>query len=94
MNILRPLALGISAIATAVAFSACGNTYDTDYHGQSVQMETSHNFLGIIKTAPGSYIPGDSAVSVVLNADELCARRDVSGNHVSLFWGAITFTDL
>lgn len=94
MNILRPLALSTAVIATAIAFSACGNTYDTDYHGQSVQIEPSHNFLGIIKTSPGSYLPGEQASGVVVNMDELVARRNVSGNQVSLFWGALTFTDL
>ena len=94
MNILRPLALSTAVIAAAIAFSACGNTHDTDYHGQSVQIEPSHNFLGIIKTYPGSYLPGDTAAGVVVNMDELIARRDVSGTNVSLFWGALTLTDL
>ncbi len=94
MNILRPFALSTAVIATAIAFSACGNTYDTDYHGQSVRIEPSHNFLGIVKTYPGSYLPGDNTSSVTVNMDELVARRDVTGNNVSLFWGALTFTDL
>lgn len=86
---LRTLALS-SLAASALVFSGC-SAYDTDNYGSSVQIEPSHNFLGIVKTSPGSYIPTGNAL--VLSTDELMARRDFSGNNVELFWGALTITD-
>lgn len=93
MNILRPLTLSAAAIAVAISFAACGTAYDTDNHGNSVHIEPSHNFFGLVKTSPGSYLPKDPNDGIVLSSDEIYAGRDISGNNVSLFWGAITFTD-
>ncbi|MDR2982763.1 MAG: hypothetical protein LBV12_11010 [Puniceicoccales bacterium] len=92
MNILRPLAL-CAAVTAITAFSGCGTAYDTDNHGKSVQLEPSHNFFGIVKTSPGSFIPVENNSTVRLSSDEIYAGRDISGNNVSLFWGALTFTD-
>lgn len=87
--ILRTLALSSLAAAALVA-TGC-TAYDTDNHGTSAQIEPSHNFLGIVKTSPGSYIPKGEVFN--LSSDEVMARRDFSGNNVELLWGAITLTD-
>jgi hypothetical protein len=85
------LLLALAGAATA-AFSGCGQPYDTDHYGRSAQVEPSHNFLGIVKTAPGSYAPV-ALTTIPLHSNEVSARRDFSGTNVSLFWGAITFAD-
>ncbi len=92
MKILRPLFLCSAAVAVSALFSACGQAYDTDYHGSSVSIEPSHNFLGIVKTTPDAYIPVNET-TVRLRSSEIYAGRDISGNNVSLFWGLITYTD-
>ncbi|MDR1496820.1 MAG: hypothetical protein LBS59_00180 [Puniceicoccales bacterium] len=74
------------------ALSGCGQPYDTDHYGNAVGVEPSHNFLGVVKTYPGSYRPVET-VTVPLHSNEVSARRDFSGTNVSLFWGAITFAD-
>lgn len=84
---LRPLALA----AAALILAGC-NSYDTSHHGSSVQIEPSHNLLGLVKTYPGSYISNEKAV-ITVTTDEIWARRDFHGDNVSFLWGAITLSD-
>lgn len=83
---LHTLALAAATLALA------GCAYDTEHHGSSVQIEPSHNFLGIVKTSPGSYVPTNEATCTV-STTELWGRRDFSGNNVTFLWGAIAITD-
>ncbi len=90
---IRKLSLLVSlAVASAFAMTGC-NGYDTDYHGDSVRAEDSHNFLGIVKTAPNSYGYVDDSASIILDTESLWCRRDFSGAKVTLFWGAISVRD-
>lgn len=89
---LKKIALA-SFAAAALATAGCSN-YDTDHRGNSVQMEPSHNILGIVKTSPGSYAATDNSDMLpVIHTDDLWARRDFSGDGVSFLWGAITIKD-
>lgn len=78
--------------AAAALLTGCGQAYDTDYYGSSVAIEPSHNFFGLVKTSPGSFIPVDET-TIHLPTSQISAARDFSGNNVSLFWGALTITD-
>ena len=89
---LKKIALA-SFAASALAFAGCSN-YDTDHRGSSVQIESSHNLLGIVETSPGSYAStGNSELLPSITTDEIWARRDFSGDEVSFLWGAITIKD-
>lgn len=87
---LRSLALTSFAAVSALALAGCA--YDTDHYGSSAQIEPSHNLLGIVTTSPDSYIyTGDNPLTI--STSQLWARRDVSGDNVSFFWGAIAISD-
>ena len=89
---LKKIALASFAVS-ALAFAGCSN-YDTDHRGSSVQIEPSHNLLGIVQTSPASYSStGNTDMLPELRTDEVWARRDFSGDQVSFFWGAITIKD-
>ncbi len=92
MKTMRKFSLIASAIALAFAFTGC-NGYDTDYHGNNVNAEASHNFMGIVKTNPGSYRYVNEAATIIIDTDELWCRRDFSGSDTSLFWGLINIRD-
>lgn len=91
MKILN-IALMTSAATLALALTGC-NGYDTDYHGDAVRAETSHNVLGIVKTNPDSYRYIDDSSTVIVNTDDLWCRRDFSGSNTSLLWGLINICD-
>jgi len=89
---LKKIALA-SFAASAFAFAGCSN-YDTDHRGSSVQIESSHNLLGIVETSPGSYAStGNTSMLPEVSTSELWSRRDFSGDKVSFLWGAITIKD-
>jgi len=83
--------LTLATFLAAAALVGC-NTYDTPNHGKGVSLEPSHNFMGILKTEPGSYAPVNKA-SIDLTTNELFTHRATSGDRYTLFWGAITITD-
>lgn len=86
------LAVLSSVVATTALFSGCVG-HDTAYKGPGVTAEASHNFLGIVKTNPGSYRYVDDAGSIVIRTEDLWCRRDFSGDNVSLFWGLVNIND-
>lgn len=81
----------LALTAATLVLAGCAS-YDTEHHGSSVQIEPTHNFLGIITTSPGSYVNNEDAISNT-STSELWARRDFSGDNISLLWGAITISD-
>jgi len=83
--------LALASLLAATALVGC-HTYDTPNHGKSVSLEASHNFMGIIKTEPGSYAPNNKA-TISLSINELFTHRTTSGDRITLLWGAITITD-
>lgn len=83
--------IALASLLAASALVGC-NTYDTPNHGKGVSLEPSHNFLGIIKTEPGSYAPMNKA-SIHISSNELFTHRTTSGDRYTLLWGAITITD-
>ena len=90
MKKARLLSLCAAAVA-AIAFTGCGTAYDTSYHGPEVEIEPAHKFLGIVTVTPHSFEP-TSPATLDLRTQEISAVRDLSGNNVRLFWGAITIT--
>lgn len=80
------------ALTAAAALSVAGCSYDTDHHGSSVQIEPSHNVLGLVTTSPGSYASTEGSI-VNVSTSELWARRDFSGDNVTFLWGAISISD-
>jgi len=74
----------------AVAFSGCASKSEMSEY-PSYRPERT-NFLGLVKTAPGSYDHVSPATFDVSSSD-LVARDNFSGDKVELFWGAFTFTD-
>jgi hypothetical protein len=80
------------ALLVLAALLAGCTTYDTPNHGKSVTLESSHNFLGIIKVESGSYASTNRA-TIHVRTDELYSRRTTSGDRITLLWGAITLTD-
>lgn len=91
MKYFKPAILS-SALVAATLLGGCAG-YDTDDTGSGVVIEPSHNFLGIVKTNPGSYRYVEDAGSIVIRTDELWCRRDFSGDNISLFWGLININD-
>jgi hypothetical protein len=85
------LSLVTAGLLAASVFTGCGTAYDTTYYEPSVHIEPAHNFLGIVKVAPHSYQPVDPT-TISLRTSEVFATRNISGNNVELFWGAITIT--
>lgn len=83
--------LALATLLASAALVGC-NTYDTPNHGKAVSLEPSHNFLGIIRTEPGSYSANNSS-TLRLSTNELYSRRTSSGDRIVLLWGAITITD-
>lgn len=83
----------LSSVIAAAAFSSGCAGYDTDYKGPGVTAETSHNFLGIVKTNPGSYRNVDLSTTLLIRTEDLWCRRDFSGDNISLFWGLININD-
>lgn len=90
---LRKLSLLALAGVAAAGFSGCAQPYDTDNYGRGVQAEPTHNFFGLVKTTTGSFAPVPETSLVNLRSADVSARRDFSGDSVSLFWGAINYTD-
>ncbi|MDR2863383.1 MAG: hypothetical protein LBV54_05880 [Puniceicoccales bacterium] len=88
----RSLFLSVLAGIAGISFSGCGQAYDTDNYGPSVYIQPSHNFLGIVKTTPESFIPVPPT-TFDIHSSEISAVRDYSGDNIQLFWGAFTFTD-
>ncbi len=83
--------LAIATLIASAGLVGC-NTYDTANHGKAVSLEPSHNFLGIVRTEPGSYSANNNA-TVRMSTNEFYSRRTSSGDRVVLLWGAITITD-
>ncbi len=83
--------LALSTLIAPAGLVGCP-TYDTPNHGKAVSLEPSHNFLGIIRTEPGSYSANNNA-TVRVSTNELYSRRTSSGDRIVLLWGAITITD-
>ncbi len=79
------------AFASLLLLAGC-TTYDTPYHGKGVSAEPTHNFFGIMKTEPKSYGYNSSA-QVNLSTNDIMARRNNTGDRVTLLWGAITISD-
>ncbi|NBX01210.1 hypothetical protein EBR11_01580 [bacterium] len=81
----------LASIIASAGLVGC-NSYDTTNHGNAVSLEPAHNFLGIVKTEPSSFAaPRNSSIN--LSTTELYSRRAVTGDRVTLLWGAITLTD-
>jgi hypothetical protein len=80
-----------AACVAAAALTGCGTAYDTTYHGPEVEIEPAHNWLGIVTLTPHSFQPVSPA-TLDLRTSEVFATRNLSGNNVKLFWGAITIT--
>ncbi|MBP3302220.1 MAG: hypothetical protein J6L64_03685 [Opitutales bacterium] len=86
------LAVLSSVVAATALFSGCAG-HDTIHKGPGVTAEASHNFLGIVKTNPGSYRYVDEAGSIVIRTEDLWCRRDFTGDNVSLLWGLVNIND-
>lgn len=86
------LAIIASVVAATASFSGCAS-YDTDYKGPGVALESSHNVLGAITTNPDSYRYVEESGTLVVRTSDLWCRRDFSGDNVSLFWGLINVCD-
>jgi hypothetical protein len=54
------------------------------------QKET--NFLGIVKSSPGSFNLSSPTGSIV-HTDDLISRKNFSGDEISLFWGLVKIQD-
>ena len=83
--------LALATLIASAGLVGC-HTYDTPNHGKAVSLEPSHNFLGIIRTEPGSYSANNNA-TVRVSTNELYSRRTSSGDRIVLLWGAVTITD-
>lgn len=75
--------------ALAVAFSGCARHGGDDLYARNNQ---EINLLGIVDYSPGSYRDVKST-SVNVRTSELVARKNISGNNLSLLWGALVFSD-
>jgi hypothetical protein len=83
--------LALATLIASAALVGC-TTYDTPYHGKSVSMEPSHNFLGLMKIEAASYAPSEKP-TIGVNMSEFYGNRITSGDRITLFWGAVTLTD-
>jgi len=92
MKKAHTLSLFALAGIAAAGLAGCGEAYDSATYSPEVQIEPAHNFLGILKTSPGSYVAHDPD-TVPLSTRDISATRLYSGTRVELFWGAITLTD-
>ena len=72
-------------VASAFAFTACSSSDTT-------MLPKETNFLGMVKYSPESYANTGFA-TLAISTDELFARKDFSGNQLSLFWGIVTIKD-
>lgn len=79
------------AFASLLLLAGC-TTYDTPYHAKSVAAEPSHNFFGIVTTEPASY-GYNAGTKINLSTTEISARRNTSGDRITLLWGTITISD-
>ncbi|MFM8905981.1 MAG: hypothetical protein ACKOLZ_05650 [Verrucomicrobiota bacterium] len=79
------------AFASLLLLAGC-TTYDTPYHAKSVAAEPSHNFFGIVTTEPASY-GYNAGTKINLSTTEISARRNTTGDRITLLWGAITISD-
>lgn len=86
------LAVLSTFVAAAAGLAGCAG-HDTDYKGPGVSAETSHNFLGVVKTNPASYRYIDEPGTLVIRTEDLWCRRDFSGDNVSLLWGLVNICD-
>ncbi|WOO39324.1 hypothetical protein [Rubellicoccus peritrichatus] len=92
MNSIRSFAL-IASIGLAAVFTGCSSSHvENDTTGLYAKNNRGTNVLGIVDTSPASYKHIPEATDVI-HSDELYKRKNISGNNVSLFWGAITFAD-
>ncbi|MGE9293204.1 MAG: hypothetical protein ACQKBW_06295 [Puniceicoccales bacterium] len=84
---LLPIAFGLAAL-----FLAGCNSYEHDSTGLYAKNNRGTNVLGIVDTSPASY-KKVSDTTLQVESDEVVKRKNISGDNVSLFWGAFTYTD-
>lgn len=90
---MKSLTLAVlSSALAALCLSGCAG-HDTDYKGPGVAAESSHNFIGLVKTNPNSYRYVEDCGTIHIRTEDLWCRRDFSGNNLSLFWGLINISD-
>ena len=70
---------------TSLILTGCNS--DNRYHA-----DKGTNFLGIMKTKPGSFEP-ESPDSITIKTSDIVNAQDPSGDEVELFWGLVSFKD-
>jgi len=76
----------LSVLSVAVLLSACSRS-------QSANMGKSEShLLGIAKIERADYTPSGPN-TVPISSDEIIARKNFSGDKVTLLWGLITLKD-
>lgn len=85
---LLTLALGIATLS----FTGCKSAYEHDSTGLYAKNNRGTNILGIVDTTPSSYKEIGQTTDAV-RTNELYKRKNISGDNVSLLWGAFTFAD-
>ncbi|MEO0794148.1 MAG: hypothetical protein AAFX93_03245 [Verrucomicrobiota bacterium] len=84
--VLATIALGIAAL-----FTGC-DSVPSNSHELYSKNNQGFNALGIVDVSPDSYkhIGNESSVAY---SNELAKRKNISGDNISLFWGAVVFAD-
>ncbi len=73
----------------ALGLSGCARKSGDDLYARNNQ---DVNVLGIVNYAPNSY-RDVRPTSINVRTSELVSRKNISGNNVSLLWGALVFSD-
>jgi len=91
MKLTRLLAL-LTCLMTLAFFSGCTQKYQHDETGLYAKNNQGFNALGIVDSSPQSFrdVPN---TTVEVQSDELVKRKNISGDNVSLLWGAINYAD-
>lgn len=83
------LALASVALIASVAFTGCSSSNSHDLY---TKHNEGFNALGIVKWSPSGYNEIENS-SDVFYSDELVNRKNISGDNLSLFWGALVYAD-
>lgn len=93
MNIYRSFVVTCSLVGVVLFFTGCDSTnFEHDSTGLYAKNNQGTNVLGIVDTSPQSY-KTIKPTTLELHTDELYKRKNISGDNVSLLWGAFTFAD-
>ncbi len=90
MKLLKTPSTLVLALVAAAAFSGCSSPRTGAL--EPTGPNRGINMLGIVKTEPRSFVP-PKVSTLTVSTDDMVTRNNVTGDKVSLLWGAVQFTD-